>query len=103
MLDAILARTIAFVESFAAAQVYGSESRPVAGATARRGLKVGAGRSGGFAEHCSAPAKPVGYAEPTVGGAAIPLVRFRRPATGRCLMGSRPSGSLAAGPRQAAG
>jgi hypothetical protein len=67
-LDAILARTIAFVESFAAAQVYGSESRPVAGATARRGLKVGAGRSGGFAEHCSAPAKPVGYAEPTVGG-----------------------------------
>ena len=66
--DAIFARTIAFVESFVAAQVDGWESRPVAGATTRRGLKVGAGRSGGFAEHCSAPAKPVGYAEPTVGG-----------------------------------
>ena len=59
-LDAILARAIAFVEAFAAAQVDGSESRPVVGTTARRGLKVGAGRSGGFAEHCSAPAKPVG-------------------------------------------
>ncbi len=78
-LDAILARTIVFVESFKAAQVDGSESRSVAGATARRGLKVG------------------------VGGTAIPLVRSRRPATGRRLMGSRPSGSLAAAPRQAAG
>ena len=58
-LDAILARTIACVESFATAQVDGSESGPVAGATARRGLKVGAG------------------------GTAIPLVWFRRPAT-RC-------------------
>ena len=67
-LDGILARTIAFVESFAALWVDGSGSRPVAAAAARRGLKVGAGRSGGFAEHCSAPAKPVGYAEPTVGG-----------------------------------
>ena len=65
-LDAILARTIAFVESLAAA-------------TACRGLKVG------------------------VGGTVIPLVRSRRPATGRRLMGYRPSGSLAAGPCQAAG
>jgi hypothetical protein len=81
-LDAILARAIAFVEAFAAAQVDGSESRPVAGATARRGLKVGAGRSGGFAEHCSAPAKPVGYAEPTVGGRRFRLCGpARRPQT----------------------
>ena len=65
-LDAILARTIAFVESLAAA-------------TARRGLKAG------------------------VGGTAIPLVRSCRPATGPRLMGSRPSDSLAAGLRQAAG
>jgi hypothetical protein len=28
--------------------------------------KVGAGRSGGFAEHCSAPAKPAGCAKPAV-------------------------------------
>ena len=78
-LDAILARAIAFVEAFAAAQVDGSESRPVVGTTARRGLKVGAG------------------------GTAIPLVRSRTPATDRRLMGSRPSGSLSAGPCQAAG
>jgi peptide/nickel transport system permease protein len=29
-------------------------------------LKVGAGRSGGFAEHCSAPAQPAGCAKPAV-------------------------------------
>ncbi len=29
-------------------------------------LKVGAGRSGGFVEHCSTPAQPVGCAKPTV-------------------------------------
>ena len=39
-------------------------------------LADGAGRSGGFAEHCSAPAKPVGYAEPTVGGGDGDSVRL---------------------------
>ena len=50
-LDGIPARTIAFVELFAAVRVDGSESRPVAAAAARRGLKI------------------------CVGGTAIPLVR----------------------------
>ncbi len=35
-------------------------------AAATLGQKVGAGRSGGFAEHCSAPAKPAGCAKPAV-------------------------------------
>ena len=34
-------------------------------------LKVGDGRSGGFAEHCSAPAQPAGCAKPAVEGTAI--------------------------------
>lgn len=33
-------------------------------------VKVGAGRSGEFAEHCSAPAQPVGCAKPAVDGTA---------------------------------
>jgi len=35
---------------------------------------VGAGRSGGFAEHCSAPAKPAGCAKPAVETTAASIV-----------------------------
>jgi len=43
-------------------------------AAATLGQKVGAGRNGGFAEHCSAPAKPAGCAKPAVEGTAASAV-----------------------------
>ena len=35
--------------------------------------RAGAGRSGGFAEHCSAPAQPAGFAKPAVESTAMLL------------------------------